>query len=314
MVFLLYDKRVIVPLKGRDPVQKQIPDIRSWRIGVLAVLTSCIANAVALCLFYGLRDKFTNSQIVFARGWGILVIPLLFLRGDGSRISRRTVCGALAMTMATFMVMTTVRALGPDETVVFFTLVPIVTVLLSYVRGEAITKNTIICGFGVIAGIVIAFEPWRHVYTLNGCLSGFIGVLFVALFIEMTKVSKNSDAEKSFALGTAMLLGGLFTSTFAEWKVVTADTHLLGILTAVGLLTGAVKIGGNVLAIRLLPTTAYAILSQLEAPMAVLVSWFMLGKEPSLVKWVGVTIACSFTAFFCLLEQRYRKKFASCPP
>lgn len=288
---------------------------QAWNsaLGTALMFVSALSIGLTFPFIATLPKAVGFGHIMTIRGL-VLVIACVLLGGSRvvKRISPYAFAGAVSFTCAAFLVLYSIKAMGPDETVVVFAMLPVFVMGVKRIQGAYIPVASALLAVGVALGIAITLEPWKRSFTGSGCAATLAGVAFTALLMElMRRASDNTSIQKSFAVGSCFIVAGMATTSPANWSTLLQQPALLLKLTALCLVLGPFKIGTSMEAMQLLPPEAFAVLTQLEVPICAICSFLILGKPLTLTKCIGILLTFSFGALSSLHLVWLQKKLDS---
>ena len=224
--------------------------------------------------------------------------------------------GVLALSMISFV--TTLRHMEVADAIAIFFVEPmILTILSSIFLGETIGwRRYTACGVGILGALLIIQPSFGEVGPV--ALLPVVTAFCVAIFAIMTRLRAHREDPWAMQFQTG-IWGGLFCALalLVLDPQGTADiANLPGNMSAIGLLFGvslAATTSGilSVYAYRHAPASTLAPLQYFEIVSATVLGWYVFGKFPDALKWLGIAIIITSGLY---ILWRERKIMSQLPP
>jgi S-adenosylmethionine uptake transporter len=245
----------------------------------------------------------------------LFVLPFVLRRGQlFSRSLRQTslhfLRGTLivvGMTVYTFALKTLPVA---DAIAIFFVEPAILTLMSGLILREHISRNKIIAcatGFG---GSLLVIQPSFSQFGWVSLLP-VVTAFTVATFLLITRMSAKSEEPWSMqfqssvwglVVASLLLVGGHFANV-PVYEPVLPDTSTILFLACLGL-TATVSGILSIYAYRASPASVLAPLQYLEIVTACIVSYWVFGDFPNLLKWLGIIVIIGSGLFIIWREDK----------
>ncbi len=204
-----------------------------------------------------------------------------------------------------------------DAIAIFFVEPMILTILSSIFLGETIGwRRYTACGVGFLGALLIIQPSFGEVGPV--ALLPVVTAFCVAIFAIMTRLRAHREDPWAMQFQTG-IWGGLFCALalLVLDPQGTADiANLPGNMSAIGLLFGvslAATTSGilSVYAYRHAPASTLAPLQYFEIVSATVLGWYVFGKFPDALKWLGIAIIIASGLY---ILWRERKIMSLLPP
>lgn len=277
------------------------------RNGIIAALSISITAAISLPLV-NVFKTLTPSELMMVRG-GVtcaIVAAIFFQR---IRLpSKQMINCSFLFSFATLTFYSSIRQWGASPTLVVVTITPMVNVLAKRLRGHGVDDHVYLCLTGLIAGVMIALNPWQASFDLHGILYSLGAVVFVGIGFELLAKEKGIDPyNKTFWIAMATIGTGLIATLWNGHLPFTTESWNLSqtlALTGFGIVGGFFYYVAYIIAFENLKTEVASTLAMAETPAVIVGAWLMLGETMTLIQWIGVLIALGSTLILSFAERK----------
>lgn len=245
----------------------------------------------------------------------LFVLPFVLRRGPlFSRSPRQTFLHFLrgflvvtGMTVYTYALKTLPVA---DAIAIFFVEPAILTLMSGLILKEHIGRNKIVaCASGFVGSLLVIQPSFSQFGWVS--LLPVVTAFTVAIFLLITRMSAKSEEPWSMQFQSSvwgLVVAGLLlvVGHFADLPVyqpVLPDTRSIVFVAGVGL---CATIAGilSIYAYRASPASVLAPLQYLEIVTACIVSYWVFGDFPNLLKWLGIAIIIGSGLFIIWREDK----------
>lgn len=271
---------------------------RNTLVGIVAALGISITAAVALPLVNVFKTLTPGELMVMRGGVSAILVAMLFPKRI-TFVSRNVFAFSFLFGMANFCLYSAIRAWGANPTIVILTATPVTNIVAKWWRGHHVESRVTLSLAVLLAGVLVALNPWQTTFNLHGFLWSVTATLLIGIGFEILGVTKDVDPYyKSFWIAILMIVIGTVSTALAGRVPFSAevwDASHLAALVGYGVIGGFLYILANVIAFEKLKTEVASTLAMGETPAVILGAWVTLGEHLSIIQWCGVLVALAAT-------------------
>lgn len=261
-------------------------------LGLLLVTVSAVAWSTT-GLFTRVIPLDTATLLVW-RGFfgaiGLLVVIFFMQRGGAVASFRRLGWPGLAYALVSaagmLLFITSLRHTTVAHVAIIYAAAPFIAAGLAWITiGERPSRNAAVASVGALAGVAVMAGL--------GLEGGLLGdVLALGMTIAMAGIMVIARAHPDIPAMPAACLSALLSAAAAApfGDAFSISLDQLGLLALFGLVNSALGLSLFVLGSRYLPPIETALIGALDAPLAPIWVWLILGETPGLATLAGGTI------------------------
>ncbi len=293
---------------------------RSHKIGLASIFLSWIFGAIVNALMKTLNNRgVTPEELLIVRSAFCVAVAYAIARGSLWRVDKNIKISGLLLGISSVAFYRAVSIWTVNYVIIIIAFTPAVNVLIARYERRHVPKSVYWCMAALIAGIVLAIEPWKQVsWNTAGFLWALGCVIPAGIGFEMWGRSSRevTVSQKCFwqAAWTMILAGAiilLFQRPFGVERYDDVSTLKLLILFGV---PGACYIFTTVFPfskVGEMDVAKASILLQGATPASLVTSYIFL--DESLSVWQGAGVACALIAASALAYQMCKPQASIIP-
>ncbi len=283
--------------------------MKSPRTGVFAALGGCVCTGIASPLVSFLK-VYRTEEMLLVRGLFAVIGALVLLHLRPRLPGWRLLASALLLGGATWTYYQAMRAWGVDLTMVVLTTSPLGNFLIQrVVHKKRVRRSARWALLGVVAGAVLALQPWHGDMNWAGFAWSLGSVAFTGAGFDLLSTSEGGPVDRVFWYGLVYALGGAALCVangrppFAGTDIVGRDAFLLAIFATAGALTYVC----NIYTFDNLRIEVASVLNASQVMAAIIGAWFLMGEYLSYDRLAGAALSFGSATWLSYVSSRPAK-------
>jgi len=277
-------------------------------LGVLGAVGISLTAGFALPLVKVLEDDFSTGELMIGRGVVAVLAISIFLRDRIEWPGWNVIVYSTLFALANLCLYKGVVTWGANPTIVIVTATPLVNFAAKMYRRESVSRAAGLSLFFILAGVIVALEPWQAAMDGWGLLWSVAAMLFAGAGFEIIGMTEDVDSwNKTFWLALIIAVVGSGSVLFEDvpWAgLLSLDGRLILILVGFGFLHGFLYLFAIIVTFDHLKTEVASVLAMGETPLVIIVAIVLLGEDMSALQGSGVAIALVATALLGYFKAR----------